>query len=204
MIQAPGAADDGLFARNEAGRAAGSRSLRDRWPSGMTPGVAARLVGDAWLPDGRRAVPVFQLVAERYLDPAYAPEAVADACGIPAATIRRLAAEMAHAAFEEEIELPCRGPTGPGGATKRCAAGRCHCMRCAASPRIRTASRPAALCICCRCCSARSMCPAAGATRRRTRSRVRPGRSPPASRSRLPPASRCPAFRSATRCRPKI
>ncbi|MGC2203266.1 MAG: molybdopterin oxidoreductase family protein, partial [Stellaceae bacterium] len=73
--------------------------------SGMTPGVSARLVGDAVVPDGRRAVPVFQLVAERYLDPAYAPEAVADTCGIPAATIRRLAAEMAHAAFEEEIEL---------------------------------------------------------------------------------------------------
>ena len=57
------------------------------------------------LPDGRRAVPVFQLVAERYLDPGYAPEAVAETCGVPAATIRRLAAEMARTAFEEEIEL---------------------------------------------------------------------------------------------------
>jgi anaerobic selenocysteine-containing dehydrogenase len=104
VIHAPGAADDGLFARNEAGEPLvlePSGSLA----SGMTPGVSARLVGDAVLPDGRRAVPVFQLVAERYLDPAYAPEAVADTCGIPAATIRRLAAEMAHAAFEEEIEL---------------------------------------------------------------------------------------------------
>jgi sulfite dehydrogenase (quinone) subunit SoeA len=104
VIQAPETADDGLFARNEAGEALvlePSGSLA----SGMAPGVTARLVGDAVLPDGRRAVPVFQLVAERYLDLAYAPEAVADACGIPAGTIRRLAAEMAHAAFEEEIEL---------------------------------------------------------------------------------------------------
>jgi anaerobic selenocysteine-containing dehydrogenase len=104
VIQAPGMADDGLFARNEAGEPLvlePSGSLA----SGMTAGVSARLVGDAVLPDGRRAVPVFQLVAERYLDPRYAPEAVAETCGIPAATIRRLAAEMAHAAFEEEIEL---------------------------------------------------------------------------------------------------
>ncbi|MBO0736734.1 MAG: molybdopterin oxidoreductase family protein [Alphaproteobacteria bacterium] len=104
VIQAPGAGDDGLFARNEAGEplvleAGGSLA------GGMTAGVSARLVGDAVLPDGRRAVPVFQLLAERYLDPSYAPEAVAEACGIPAATIRRLAGEMARAAFEEEIEL---------------------------------------------------------------------------------------------------
>jgi sulfite dehydrogenase (quinone) subunit SoeA len=105
VIQAPGAADDGLFARNEAGEPLvlePSGSLA----SGMEAGVSARLAGDALLPDGRRAVPVFQLVAERYLDPRYAPEAVAETCGIPAATIRRLAAEIAHTAFAEEIELP--------------------------------------------------------------------------------------------------
>ncbi|HEX3522870.1 MAG TPA: molybdopterin-dependent oxidoreductase, partial [Stellaceae bacterium] len=104
VVQAPEAADDGLFARNEAGEPLvlePSGSLA----SGMATGVSARLVGDAVLPDGRRAVPVFQLVAERYLDPGYAPEAVAETCGIPAATIRRLAAEMARTAFEEEIEL---------------------------------------------------------------------------------------------------
>src|SRR5262249_24935849 len=73
--------------------------------SGMDAGVSARLAGDALLQDGRRAVPVFQLVAERYLDLRYAPEAVAETCGIPAETIRRLAAEIAHTAFAEEIEL---------------------------------------------------------------------------------------------------
>jgi anaerobic selenocysteine-containing dehydrogenase len=104
VIQAPGAADDGLFARNEAGEPLvlePSGSLA----SGMAAGISARLVGDAVLPDGRRAVPVFHLVAERYLDPCYAPEAVAETCGVAAATIRRLAAEMARTAFEEEIEL---------------------------------------------------------------------------------------------------
>jgi len=105
VIQAPGSADDGLFARDDAGEPLvlePSGSLA----SGLAAGVSARLVGEASLPDGRRAVPVFRLVAERYLDPRYAPEAVAETCGISPATIRRLAAEMAHAAFEEEIELP--------------------------------------------------------------------------------------------------
>src|SRR6201993_728073 len=104
VIQAPEAADDGLFARNEAGEPLvlePSGSLA----SGMAAGVSARLTGDALLLDGRRAVPVFQLVAERYLDPRYAPETVAETCGIPAETIRRLAAEIAHTAFAEEIEL---------------------------------------------------------------------------------------------------
>ena len=105
VIQAPGAADDGLFARNKDGQPLvleGSGSLANA----ATAGVEARLVGEAALADGRRAVPVFQLVAERYLDQRYAPEAVAETCGVPAATIRRLAAEIARTAFEEEIELP--------------------------------------------------------------------------------------------------
>src|SRR6516162_7796020 len=104
VIQAPGAAGDGLFARVAAGEPLvlePSGSLA----SGLTAGVSARLVGETLLPDDRRAVPVFQLVAERYLDPCYAPEVVAETCGIPAATIRRLAAEIARTAFDEEIEL---------------------------------------------------------------------------------------------------
>ena len=105
VIQAPGAAGDGLFARGEAGDplVLGPSGVL---ASGIEVGVSARIVGEATLPDGRRAVPVFQLVAERYLDSCYAPEAVSETCGIPAATIRRLAAELARVAFEEQIELP--------------------------------------------------------------------------------------------------
>ncbi len=104
VIQAPGAADDGLFARNEAGEPLVLEASGSLASSAVTE-VAARLVGEAVLPDGRRAVPVFQLVAERYLDPRYAPAAIAETCGVPAPTIRRLAEELAHAAFEQEIEL---------------------------------------------------------------------------------------------------
>src|SRR2546423_7881751 len=104
VIQAPGTADDGLFARNEAGEplvldAAGGLA------SSLKPGGEARVVGEATLPDGRRAVPVVQLIAERYLAPRYAPGAVAPVCGIPAETIRRVAGEIAATAFGQEIEI---------------------------------------------------------------------------------------------------
>ncbi|MBC7476979.1 MAG: molybdopterin-dependent oxidoreductase, partial [Pseudorhodobacter sp.] len=48
---------------------------------------------------------VFQHMAERYLSPEYAPEAVADRCGIPAARIHHLAAELADVAFNQAIEI---------------------------------------------------------------------------------------------------
>ena len=48
---------------------------------------------------------VFQHMAERYLSAEYAPEAVADRCGIAAARIHALAAELAHVAFDQAIVL---------------------------------------------------------------------------------------------------
>ena len=47
--------------------------------------------------------PVFQLLADKYSGADYAPEAVAERCGLTVETIKRLAAELAHVAFEEEI-----------------------------------------------------------------------------------------------------
>jgi anaerobic selenocysteine-containing dehydrogenase len=105
VIQAPGAADDGLFARDETG-APLVLHRNGGVANALSHDVEMRMVGDARLADGRRAVPVFQLIAERYLDPQYAPEAVAATCGVPAARIRELAAEIARVAFDEAIELP--------------------------------------------------------------------------------------------------
>ncbi len=48
---------------------------------------------------------VFQHMAERYLSPEYAPEAVADRCGIAAPRIHALAAELAQVAFDQAITL---------------------------------------------------------------------------------------------------
>ncbi|MEL7026921.1 MAG: molybdopterin-dependent oxidoreductase, partial [Pseudomonadota bacterium] len=55
--------------------------------------------------DGATHNSVFRHLIEKYLDPQYAPEAVADRCGIPASRIKALAAELARVAFEEEITL---------------------------------------------------------------------------------------------------
>src|ERR1700722_4949320 len=70
-----------------------------------TPGMQPGVVGTFTLPDGRRARPVFQLLAERYLDGKYAADAVTERCGIPAATIRRIATELAAVEFNQTIEL---------------------------------------------------------------------------------------------------
>jgi len=105
VIRDPGAADDGLFARD----AAGEPLCRDRRDGALRPAndpdAEPALRGEVQLPDGRRAVPVFQILAERYLAADYGPDAVAETCGIPAATIRRIAAELAEVAFNQEVVL---------------------------------------------------------------------------------------------------
>ncbi len=71
VIQNPGGADDGLFLRDRRrpGRSAGTAR-----PVGCarqtTPALRPDLKGVVTLPRGQRARPVFELLAERYLDPA--------------------------------------------------------------------------------------------------------------------------------------
>jgi anaerobic selenocysteine-containing dehydrogenase len=57
------------------------------------------------LPDGRSARPVFEMLAERFLDDRYSPDAVAEETGVAAKQTRSIAAELARVAFEEEIVL---------------------------------------------------------------------------------------------------
>ena len=105
VIDAPGAADHGLFARDGEGRPLCWDRRTGAVAQAADIDVQPMIAGTYTLPDGRQAQPVFHLLADRYLSPAYAPDAVADQTGIPAATIRRLAAELAEAAFENEIRL---------------------------------------------------------------------------------------------------
>ena len=106
VIQAPGTAEHGLFARDAAGAPLAWDRERNAAIDAATAGMQPAVVGEYLLPDGRTAKPVFHLLAERYLDGAYAPEAVADRCGIPAETIRRIAGEIADVAFNQAIDLP--------------------------------------------------------------------------------------------------
>ncbi len=105
VIDAPGTADDGLFARDGAGAPLAFDTARNDVADAMAPGIVPALVGARTLPDGRRARPVFELIVERYLDPAHAPDHVAETVGIDAARIRRIARELAEAAFESNLTL---------------------------------------------------------------------------------------------------
>jgi len=92
--------EKGLLLRDELGkpividRATGQPTPYDQ--AGVKPDLGA-----TW--KGCRTV--FQHLAERYLADDYAPDAVADRCGIPAARIRSLAAEIARAAFDNPVVI---------------------------------------------------------------------------------------------------
>ncbi|WP_282605999.1 molybdopterin oxidoreductase family protein [Pelagibius sp. Alg239-R121] len=105
VIRDPDANDHGLFARNEDGEALVWDRASNSCVSHKQSGVKPSLKGEVTLPDGRKAVPSFELLAEKYLDGAYAPDAVTEQTGVPAAQIKRLAAELARTAFEEEIVI---------------------------------------------------------------------------------------------------
>ena len=105
VIDAPGSADHGLFARDGDGKPLIFETVTERAVSVGTKGARPGLSGRHELPDGRFGVPSFQLLAEKYLDSQYAPEAAAKTCGVPAATIRGLAAEIARVAFDEAITV---------------------------------------------------------------------------------------------------
>ncbi|HCO43542.1 MAG TPA: formate dehydrogenase, partial [Gammaproteobacteria bacterium] len=105
VIDDPGSADDGLFARDGDGNPLLYDGARGALVSAMEADTQPVLAGRRTLADGRGAVPAFELLARRYLEPAYAPEAVAEQTGLSAATIRGLAAEIAQAAFEQPVVI---------------------------------------------------------------------------------------------------
>ncbi len=103
IVRNPGGADDGLVARDGEGKPLAWDRARGAAVDAGSSDLSPVLAGDFALPDGRRARPVFHLMAERYLGAEYAPEAVAERCGVPAGRIRRLAAEIAEVAFGQPV-----------------------------------------------------------------------------------------------------
>ncbi|MGP6087832.1 molybdopterin oxidoreductase family protein [Antarctobacter jejuensis] len=96
--------DFGLFLRDEDGkpqvldRATGKLTAWDR------PGVKPDLTGSIRRAGVTHASVMHKLV-ERYMDAQYAPEAVAERCGLTPERIRTLAAELARAAFDDPVVL---------------------------------------------------------------------------------------------------
>lgn len=105
VIQESGAADHGLFARDADGNPLSYDRTTDTLVSALGADITPRLTGAATLADGRQAVPVFELLAGRYLDDRFAPDSVARETGLDAALIKRIAAELAEAAFEREVVI---------------------------------------------------------------------------------------------------
>ncbi len=105
VIRDEGAKDDGLFARGASGKPIAFDKATGELADAARVDISPALVGSFKLADGRTAVPSFQLLAERFLGTEYSPDRAASATGVPAATIRRLAQELAHAAFEQQITL---------------------------------------------------------------------------------------------------
>ncbi|MGB0632578.1 MAG: molybdopterin-dependent oxidoreductase, partial [Alphaproteobacteria bacterium] len=105
VIRDPGAADNGLFARGADGEPLCWDNNTGQVADARLAGVAPKVIGEVTLEDGRTAVPAFQLMADRYMDTNYGPEVAALRSGVPAHHIRRIAAELAEAAFDKEIVL---------------------------------------------------------------------------------------------------
>src|SRR5262245_9236834 len=105
VIDAPATAEHGLFARDADGNALIFETVTGRIAPAGTKSARPALSGRFQLPDGRDAVPSFQLLAEKYLDPKYAPEAATVETGVAPEVIRGLAAEIARGAFDEAITI---------------------------------------------------------------------------------------------------
>lgn len=101
----PKSPEFGLFLRNDDGK----MLVIDRTTGKPAPfdqaGVRPDLAG-TYRASGITHRPVFHKIAETYLVDDYTPENIAERCGIPAETTRRIAAELAHVAFEQAITLP--------------------------------------------------------------------------------------------------
>ena len=105
VIDAPGTKDDGLFIRNKAGVEMVWDAKKKKAVPHTTKGAQPHLTSEVELPKGVKAKPVLLLMAEKYSRQEYSPDTVASKIGVAADTIRGLAAEIAHVAFEEEITI---------------------------------------------------------------------------------------------------
>ncbi len=97
-------AEHGLFLRGDDGKPLVLDRATGKPVAFDTPGIKPDMAGK-YRAAGISHRPVFQLLGEKYLTEAHAPEAVAEQCGVPAKDIRRIAAELAHVAFEQEITI---------------------------------------------------------------------------------------------------
>lgn len=106
VIDAPGTAEHGLFARDANGKElCWDRNMQSVVPANST-GISPMIAGEYALSDFRTVRPVFGHILNRYLSEDFSPEMVSETCGVPAHDIRRIAKELADTAFDHNLELP--------------------------------------------------------------------------------------------------
>ncbi|WP_170360878.1 molybdopterin oxidoreductase family protein [Ruegeria arenilitoris] len=104
LVNAAEGPEKGLFLRDADGKPLVIDRVTGQPTAFDKPGVRPDLTATYDI-DGITHRPVFHLMAEKYLSDEYAPEAVAEECGIPASRIRAIAGELARVAFDEAFEL---------------------------------------------------------------------------------------------------
>jgi sulfite dehydrogenase (quinone) subunit SoeA len=104
LVNAGDGPEKGLFLRDSDGTPLVRDRVTGQAVAWNAPDVKPDLANGVTI-DGFDHLPVFRHLADRYLSQDYAPDAVAERCGIPAPRIRALAAEIARVAFEEEITI---------------------------------------------------------------------------------------------------
>jgi anaerobic selenocysteine-containing dehydrogenase len=105
VVNTPGQKGDGLMLRNEAGQPLVFDLEQQTFVDATQADIKPALFGNYTAPDGRPVKTAMTILAEKYLSDEYAPENAAKICGIDAATIERLALELAHVAFKETITI---------------------------------------------------------------------------------------------------
>ena len=105
VIRNDGGPDDGLFARDKDGQPLIWDRKKGKAVSSNAKQIHPAMQGEFDLGKGVKAVPAFQLIAEKYADDSFSPETVAEKTGVSAEQICAIADQLAHTAFEEEIVI---------------------------------------------------------------------------------------------------
>ena len=105
VIRNDGGPDDGLFARDKDGQPLIWDRKKGKAVGNNAKQIHPAMQGEFDLGKGVKAVPAFQLIAEKYADDSFSPETVAEKTGVSAEQIRAIADQLAHTAFEEEIVI---------------------------------------------------------------------------------------------------
>lgn len=105
VIDEPGAAYHGLFARDGAGVPLCYDAALGKITAMKVGQSKPALVGEYTLDDGTKVVPAFTHIIEEFMSDKYELSAVEKQTGIAAKDIERITAEMADVAFSQEIVI---------------------------------------------------------------------------------------------------